>query len=72
MGMVTMEELLAVPMYRPNDQPDTVQVLLYKGTIWGVFATYDDAYHAAVSYFGDSAIMALDVTILSQKIRTFR
>jgi hypothetical protein len=52
----------------PADEPGVVNVLIYKGTVYGVYARYDDAYKEGVKRFGDSAMAFLDCSIVRQKV----
>ena len=52
----------------PEDEPGVVNVLLYKGTVYGVYHKHDDAYAAGVKMFGESAMMFLDTNIVRQRV----
>jgi len=51
-----------------RDEPGTVNIVVYKGTIYGVYYRREDARTFAVKKFGETAMMAPDVTILRQKV----
>lgn len=53
----------------PEDEPGVVNVLIYRGTVYGVFHHYDDAYTAAIERFGEGAMAFLDATILRQRVQ---
>ena len=52
-----------------RDEPGNVNIVVYKGTIYGVYYRYEDAREFAEQKFGRNAMMALDVTILRQKVQ---
>lgn len=62
MGKRTTEELRRA-LGLPEDQPGVVNVLVYRGTVYGVYERYDDAYEAAIEKFGESAMAFLDANI---------
>lgn len=51
-----------------RDEPGTVNIVVYRGTIYGVYYRYEDARTFAHKKFGENALLALDVTILRQKV----
>ncbi len=51
-----------------QDEPGTVNIVVYKGTIYGVYYRYEDARTYAHKKFGENALLSLDVTILRQKV----
>lgn len=53
----------------PEDQPGVVNVLVYRGTIYGVYERYDDAYEAAIKQFGEGAMSFLDTHISRQQVQ---
>jgi hypothetical protein len=52
----------------PGDEPGVVNILIYKGTVYGVYARYDDAYAEGVKRFGEGAMAFLDCSIVRQKV----
>lgn len=68
MGKRTQEELRKA-MGLPEDQPGVVNVLVYRGEVYGVYERYDDAYEAGIQQFGRSAMSLLDVHITRQKVQ---
>jgi hypothetical protein len=52
----------------PSDEPGVVNILIYKGTVYGVYARHDDAYAEGVKRFGESAMAFLDGSIVRQKV----
>ena len=67
MAKRTSEELRAL-FGLPENEPGVVNVLLYKGTVYGVYHKYDDAYAAGIKKFGESAMAFLDTTITRQRV----
>lgn len=53
----------------PEDEPGVVNVLVYRGTVYGVYQRYDDAYAAGIEQFGESAMAFLDVSIQRQRVQ---
>ena len=62
-------EALREALGLPEDQPGVVNVLVYKGTIYGVYERYDDAYEAGIKQFGEGAMAFLDAHISRQQIQ---
>lgn len=62
-------EALRKALGLPEDQPGVVNVLVYRGTVYGVFERYDDAYQAGVKQFGEGAMSFLDAHISRQQIQ---
>ena len=62
-------EQLAEMLKLPKDEPGMVSIVIYKGTVYGVYHRYEDARRFAEQKFGESALMALDVTILRQRVQ---
>lgn len=52
----------------PEDQPGIVNVLVYRGEVYGVYERYDDAYEAGIKQFGKGAMTFLDAHISRQQI----
>jgi hypothetical protein len=52
----------------PDDEPGVVNVLIYRGTVYGVYARRDDAYSEGVRRFGEGAMAFLDCSIVRQKV----
>ena len=52
----------------PEDEPGVVNVLTYKGTVYGVYHKHDDAYAAGIRQFGESAMAFLDVNIVRKRV----
>ena len=46
-----------------------VNVLVYRGEVYGVYERYDDAYEAGIKQFGRSAMSLLEVHITRQQIQ---
>lgn len=67
MAKRTIEELRKM-LGLPEDEPGVVNVLLYKGTVYGVYHKYDDAYAAGIEKFGESAMAFLDTNIVRQRV----
>jgi hypothetical protein len=53
----------------PEDQPGVVNVLTYRGTVYGVYERWDDAYAAGVKQFSEGAFSFLDASISRQRIQ---
>ena len=53
----------------PEDEPGVVNVLVYRGTVYGVYQRYDDAYAAGIEKFGEGAMAFLDVSIQRQRVQ---
>jgi hypothetical protein len=67
MAKRTREELRRA-LGLPEDQPGVVNVLVYRGTVYGVYERYDDAYEAGIKQFGESAMSFLDAHISRQRV----
>jgi hypothetical protein len=67
MAKRTREELRRA-LGLPEDQPGVVNVLVYRGTVYGVYERYDDAYEAGIKHFGESAMSFLDAHISRQRV----
>lgn len=52
----------------PEDEPGVVNVLCYKGTVYGVYQSYDDAYAVAIKKFGEGAVAFLDASIIRKRV----
>lgn len=65
----TSREALRKALGLPEDQPGVVNVLTYKGTVYGVYNRYDDAYAAAIKEFGEGAMAFLDASIQRQRVQ---
>jgi hypothetical protein len=52
----------------PGDERGVVNILIYKGTVYGVYARHNDAYAEGVKRFGESAMAFLDCSIVRQKV----
>lgn len=61
-------EALRKALGLPEDQPGVVNVLCYRGTVYGVYHKYDDAYAAGIRQFGDAAMAFLDVNIVRKRV----
>lgn len=68
MAKLTLEALRKA-LGLPEDQPGVVNVLTYKGTVYGVYERYDDAYTAAIKQFGQSAMAFLDVSVSRHRVQ---
>jgi len=68
MAKRTREELRRA-LGLPEDQPGVVNVLVYRGEVYGVFERYDDAHEAGIKQFGRSAMSLLDVHISRQQVQ---
>ena len=68
MGKRTREELRKA-LGLPEDQPGVVNVLVYRGEVYGVYERYDDAYEAGIKQFGRSAMSLLDAHISRQQVQ---
>lgn len=68
MGKRTAEALREA-LGLPKDEPGVVNVLIYRGTVYGVFHRYDDAYATGIERFGEGAMAFLDATILRQRVQ---
>jgi len=53
----------------PKDEPGTVNIMVYRGTVYGVYDQYEKARQAANQRFGENALLCLDVSILRQKVQ---
>jgi len=62
-------EALRKALGLPEDQPGVVNVLVYRGTVYGVYERYDDAYQAGVKQFGEGAMSFLDAHISRQQVQ---
>lgn len=67
MGKKTKEDLRGV-LGLPEDEPGVVNVLCYRGTIYGVYHKHDDAYAAGIRMFGESAFSFLDANIIRKRV----
>ena len=63
------QEALRKALGLPEDQPGVVNVLCYRGTVYGVYERYDDAYAAAIRQFGEGAMAFLDASIQRQRVQ---
>ena len=45
-----------------------VYIVNYRGTVYGVYDSYDKAYDFIESEFGRSALMALDASIVKREV----
>lgn len=61
-------EALRQALGLPEDQPGVVNVLVYRGTVYGVYNRYDDAYAAAIRQFGEGAMAFLDANIVRKRV----
>ncbi len=68
MAKRTREELRRV-LGLPEDQPGVVNVLVYRGTVYGVYERYDDAYEAGIKQFGEGAMAFLEAHITRQQVQ---
>lgn len=62
-------EALAEVLGLPGDEPSMVNVVTYKGTVYGVYNRYDDAYREATEKFGWSALAFCDANITRMKVQ---
>lgn len=62
------KEALREALGLPKDEPGVVNVLVYKGTVYGVYERYDDAYAAGIEQFGEGAMAFLDVNIVRKRV----
>lgn len=69
--MMSHEDLGAMSRLGPEsqDEPGTVNIVIYRGTVYGVYARYEDAREFAMFRFGENAVLYLDATILRQKVQ---
>ena len=68
MAKRTREELRKA-LGLPEDQPGVVNVLTYKGTVYGVYHRHEDAYAEGIGMFGAGAMAFLDVRIVRQRVQ---
>ena len=61
-------EALRRALRLPEDEPGVVNVLVYRGTVYGVYNRYDDAYAAGIQQFGEGAMAFLDVNIVRKRV----
>lgn len=47
----------------------TVFIVIYRGTIYGVFDSRDKAYAFATRKFGINAMMTLDVSLIEEEVQ---
>ena len=66
--MLSKAQLKDLSFQPAKDEPGTVNIVIYKGTVYGVYHYYEDARAFAEAKFGESAMMALSVSILRQKV----
>lgn len=62
-------EALAEVLGLPAEEPGMVNVVTYKGTVYGVYNRYDDAYRVATEKFGWSALAFCDASITRMKVQ---
>lgn len=68
MSRESIKEMCELSSESWQDEPGMVYVVIYRGTVYGVFARYEDARREAVHRFGKNAVLYLDATILHQKV----
>ena len=47
----------------------SVQIVMYRGTVYGVYSTYEKAAAFVEEKFGRSALMCLDVCIYEKEVK---
>ena len=62
-------EALRAALGLPQDEPGMVNVVSYKGTVYGVYNRYDDAYRVATEKFGWSALAFCDANITRMRVQ---
>lgn len=67
--MMDRAQALKQALGLPDDEPGVVNVLVYKGTVYGVYHRYDDAHAALIEKFGWGASAFLDATITRQQVK---
>lgn len=69
MSRESIKEMCELSSESWQDEPGMVHVVIYRGTVYGVYARYEDAREFAMFRFGKNAVLCLDVTILRQKVQ---